>query len=215
MQNVDQYLSKTRSAATKLFEGVDSYLAMLRDHHTTFVASYSSDEDFQRQLDAWYKQNESKIQAELQAQKQYIEESFAQATLCGALLQLAAKAVECYSKNTQVPQDWEYLIKPNSKPASFCIGRPVRGVPLGLVIYAGRNQHTHFDDQNLREPNLEVFRRLAADHRFDQGSKERFLDPAFQLGTARNISFANNITALMGWRSLEAYERDMRELLEI
>jgi hypothetical protein len=215
MQNAAQYLTKTRSAAAKLFEGVNSYLAMLRDHHTTFVAPYSNDDDFQRQFDAWCKLNESKIQADLESQKRYLEESFAQATLCGAILQLAAKAIECYSKNTQVPQDWGSLIKPCSKPATFCIGRPVRGVLLGLVIYAGRNQHTHFEEQNLREPNLEVFRRLALDHGFDQGSRESFLDPAFHLGTASNISFANNITALMGWGTLEAYERDMRELLGI
>lgn len=215
MQNAAQYLDKTRSAAARLFEGVDAYLAMLRDHSTTFVTSYTSQEDLQRQYDAWHKANQSKIQAALEAQKQYFGEGFAQATLCGAILQLAAKAVECYSKNTQVPQDWVSFIKPTSKPAPFCIGRLVRGVPLGLVIYAGRNQHIHFEDQNLREPNVEVFRRLAVNHRYGKGSKEPVVDPAFHLGTASITSFANNITALVEWRSLDAYEKDMRELLEI
>jgi hypothetical protein len=215
MQNAAQYLDKTRSAAARLFEGIDAYLAIILKHSTTFVTSYTSDEDFQQQYDAWCAANQSKLQAALEAQKQYLGESFAQATLCGAILQLAAKAIECYSKNDQIAQDWVALIKPGSKPAPFCIGRSVRGVPLGLVIYAGRNQHTHFEDQSLREPNVEVFRRLSLNHGYGKASSEPVVDPAFHLGTQSITSFANNVTALIGWRSLEAYESDMRKLLEI
>jgi hypothetical protein len=215
MQNASQYLDKTRSAATRLFEGIDSYLALLREHSATFVTSYKSEEDFQKQYDAWCIANQPKIHAALEAQKEYIGESFAQATLCGAVLQLAAKAIECYSKNTQTPQDWTHLIKLGSKPVQFCTGRLIRGVPLGLVVYAGRNQHTHFEDQNLREPNVEVFRRLAVNHGYGKDRNETLIDPAFDLDAKSINSFANNITALIEWRSLEAYESDMRDLLEI
>lgn len=215
MQNADEYLNKTRSAAARLFEGIDTYLALLRQHSTTFVTSYTNQEDFQRQYDAWYEKNRSSIQIALDAQKKYLGESFAQAILCGSVLQLAAKAIECYSKNKEIPEDWKALIKPESKAVPFCTGRLVRGVPLGLVIYAGRNQHIHFEDQNLREPNVEVFRRLAINHGYGKGSTEPIVDPAFHLGTDSINSFANNITALIEWRSAEAYETDMRKLLEI
>jgi hypothetical protein len=215
MQNAAEYFDKTRSAAAKLFEGIDTYLALLRQHSTTFVTSYTNQEDFQRQYEAWYETNRSSIQAALEAQKQYLGESFAQATLCGSVLQLAAKAIECYSKNTEIPEDWKSVIKPEAKPVPFCTGRLVRGVPLGLVIYAGRNQHIHFEDQNLREPNVEVFRRLAINHGYGKGTTEPVVDPAFHLGTESINSFANNITALIEWRSVEAYENDMRKLLEI
>ncbi len=88
-------------------------------------------------------------------------------------------------------------------------------MPIGLVIYAGRNQHIHFEDQNLREPNVEVFRRLATNHGYGKGGTTPVVDPAFHLGTESITSFANNITALIEWRSVEAYETDMRKLLEI
>lgn len=215
MQTAAEYLDKTRSAAAKLFEGIDTYLSLLRQHSTTFVTSYTSQEDLQSQYDAWYKANRANIKTELEAQKQYLGESFAQATLCGSILQLAAKAIECYSKNTEIPKDWESLIKPGTKPVPFCTGKLVRGVPLGLVIYAGRNQHVHFEDQTLREPNVEVFRRLAMNHGYGRVSTEPVVDPAFHLGTESIDSFANNITALIGWRSVEAYEADMRTLLEV
>lgn len=215
MQNAAEYLDKTRSAAAKLFEGIDTYLAFLHQQSTTFVTSYTNQEDFQRQYDAWRETNHPRIQAALEAQKQYLGESFAQATLCGSILQLAAKAIECYSKNTEIPEDWKFIIKPGGKPVPFCTGRLVRGVPLGLVIYAGRNQHIHFEDQTLREPNVEVFRRLAINHGYGKGSTEPVLDPAFHLGTESINSFANNITALIQWRSVETYETDMRQLLEL
>jgi len=215
MQNANQYLDKTRSAAALLFKGIDSYLALLRENSTTFATSYTSEEDFQKQYNAWCTVNQSKIQAALEAQKKYLGESFAQATLCGAVLQLAAKAIECYSKNTKIPQDLTPFIKPGTKPVPFCTGRLVRGVPLGLVVYASRNQHTHFEDHDRREPNVEVFRRLAVNHGYGKHLSEPFIDPAFHLGTESINSFANNVTALIEWRSLEAYESDMRDLLEI
>lgn len=215
MQNAAEYLEKTRSATAKLFEGIDTYLALLHQHQLSFITSYTNEEDLWSQYDNWYAANHSSIQAALEAQKQYLGESFAQATLCGSILQLAAKAIECYSKNAEIPEDWSSLIKPGTKPVPFCTGRLIRGVPLGLVIYAGRNQHIHFEDQNLREPNLEVFRRLAMNHGDGIGGEKHDIDPAFHLGTESITSFANNITALIKWRSLEAYEADMRTLLEI
>ncbi len=215
MQNATEYLDRTRSAATKLFEGIDTYLAVLRQHLPTFVTSFTNQEDLQQQYDAWYEENRSKIKASLEVQKQYLGESFAQATLAGSILQLAAKAIECYSKNTEIPEDWETLIKRGAKAVPFCCGRLIRGVPLGLVIYAGRNQHIHFEDQNLREPNVEVFRRLALNHGYGKIGAESVIDPAFHLGTTSVNSFANNITVLIEWRSVEAYETDLRKLLEI
>ncbi len=215
MQNADEYLNKTRSAVAKLFEAIDTYLAILREHSTTFVTSYTNEEDWQKQYAAWHLANESKIQAAQDAQKQYLGESFAQATLCGAVLQIAAKAIECYSTNTKIPKDWENLIKPESKAVPFCAGRLIRGIPLGLVIYAARNQHTHFEDQDLREPNAAVFLRLAANHDYVMGNTASVIDPAFYLSTKSINSFASNVTSLIGWRSVETYESDMRQLLEI
>src|SRR3990167_768340 len=215
MQNATEYLDKTRSAAALLFEGIDTYLAFLRQHSSTFITSYTNEADCKKQFDAWRVENYSKILAAHDAQKQYLGESFAQATLCGAILQLAAKAIECYSNNTQIPQDWVHLINPSSRPVPFCTGRLVRGVPLGLIVYAGRNQHTHFEDQNLREPNVEVFRRLAMYHGLGKADKQSVVDPAFHLDTEIITSFAHNITALIEWRSLDAYESDMRQLLGI
>jgi len=215
MQNATQYLDKTRSAATVLFNGIETYSTLLRERSITFATSYSDEEDFQTQYGAWRARKQSMIQADLEAQRHYMSESFAQATLCGSVLQLAAKAIECYSCNTQIPKDWASFIKPGTNQVLFCAGKLVREVPLGLVIYAARNQHTHFNDQKLRQPSCEVFHRLSTNHGYGKESLETFRDPSFDLEIPNKTSFASNITRLIGWRSLTEYESDMKQLLAI
>lgn len=214
MQTAAEYLDKTESAIRLLFDGIDSYISILRHHPTSaFVTSYTDEADFQAQYKAWAKENDGVIRASLEAQREYLAESFAQATLCGAILQVAAKAIECYSMNKKIPADWTTFIKTTSVAAPFCVGRMVRGVPLGLVIYAARNQHTHLEDTELRELNVEVFERLAVNH--GAMTNIPFRDPAFDLKNTGLMSYASNCTALIGWRSYEVYKRDMQALLEV
>lgn len=214
MESAEQYISKTESAVRMLFGGIESYLLILkRNRLSGFSSRYGNDADFREKYDLWAQENEEEIQASLASQRHYLAESFAQGTLCGAILQVAAKAIECYSENEVVPHDWHDLIGPNSRAAPFCIGRDIRGVPAGLVIYAARNQHTHFEEVNLREPNVEVFRRLAANHGIN--SHDPFLDPAFDLERKALVSYASNCTGLLGWRNYSSYESDMRKLLNV
>jgi len=214
MQNAIQYLDKTRSAASVLFNGIEAYSTFLRERSITFATSYSDEEDFQTQYGAWCARNQSMIQAGLEAQRHYMSERFAQATLCGSVLQLAAKAIECYSCNTQIPKDWASFIRPGTKQVLFCTGNLVRDVPLGLVIYAARNQHTHFNDKQLQQPSREVFHRLSTNHVYGKRSNEAVIDPAFHLGTESITSFASNVITLIGWSSLTDYESDMQQLLD-
>lgn len=214
MQTATEYLNKTESAVRKLFEGIDSYASILKRHPGAgFATSYTNEADFYAQYEAWARENESQIRASLEAEREYIAESFAQATFCGAILQVAAKAIECFSKNTSVPKNWSAIVKVGSKAVPFCTGRLIREVPLGLVIHAARNQHTHFDDDELRQPNVSVFECLAVNYGIK--SDRPFRDPAFDIQNTGLISYASNCTALMGWRTYEAYEQDMRALLEI
>lgn len=214
MQTVAEYLDKTESAMRKLFEGIDSYLEPLRRSDSLyFVSSVVDDEERRVQRETWLNQNKSAITVSYQAQREFIAESFAQATLCGAALQIAAKALECYSRNNRVPSEWSSVEGLKTKAAAFCCGRLIRGVPLGLVIYAGRNQHIHFNDKALREPNFSVFDRLATNHGF--ASETPCRDPDFDLANNRLVSFASNITELIGWRTYDAYAQDIRKLLGI
>lgn len=213
MQTVSEYLDKTESAVKKLFDGIDAYLEVLRQE-PGIVYSCGKDEDPWVAYDRWASDNPGKLEASLDAQRRFVAESFALATLCGGVLQIAAKAIECYSVVGEVPKDFNDLLKmKGGKPArSFCIGRRVHDVPIGLVIYAGRNQATHYNEKSLKnEVNVEVFRRLCAGN--PSLASKGLHDPAFDLSGSNMTNFASNITALLGWRSFEAYDADMRALL--
>jgi hypothetical protein len=138
----------------------------------------------------------------------YIEQAFAMAILCGSVLQVAAKSIECYSTNETVPDSVKSIVGDSRVAKPFCIGREVRGVPIGLVIFAGRNQHIHFNEPSLKPVNKAVFERIAA-----WPEVEGCKDPALYLNNPLLDSYAANITFILGWRSFEAYSTDMAFLL--
>jgi hypothetical protein len=102
------------------------------------------------------------------------------------------------------------VIQEGSKPAKFCVGRLHRDIPIGLIVYAGRNQANHIDER-LREPNITIFEKLCLVESFsDKGSWYR--DPAFDLENDRIVNYACNITAILEWRNNESYFEDMRRM---
>ena len=208
MQSAEDYLRKTESAVRLLFTGIDSYLQVLRQATgVVFVSGELDDSKREADFAAWLIENEQRLAAARVAERDFIAESFALDTLCGSILQVAGKALEVYGTNNVIPTGLPTTVK--SHFAKFCVGRPIRTVPLGLVIYAARNQHTHFNDDGLREPSSSVFNLLATAHRFGPG----IVDPAFDLKNDRLLSYASNISSLLDWRSYEQYIADMRSML--
>jgi hypothetical protein len=208
MDTAREYIEKTRSAAQSLITGIDRYLDVLRGSpNPVLVESYASD----AARDSWLRDNRLPINAAMTAQRIFVSEAFAMANLSGALLQIAAGGIRMYSLNQFVPQSVSTLNLGESLRA-YCVGRLVRGVPLGLIVYAGRNQYNHFDDDALREPNSAIFERLATGHGI--ASEEPFRDPAYDLSNPRRpLCLANNVTALIEWRNYARYEADMKTML--
>lgn len=210
MEKASEYLERTRSAAVHLFNGIDSYMAILRDSKpAVLVGNYASAEAHEANLEKWATQNADQIEAAMAAQRSFVAEKYALATLCGSVLQIASMAIRLYSTNTAVNQDFADVVKGNK--VAYCVGRLVRGVPLGLVIYAARNQYNHVDDGHLREPSATVFDRLATNH----GYGTNLRDPAFDLALGLVWNYPSNVTNLVGWRSYAAYECDMKSLLQV
>jgi hypothetical protein len=210
METAQEYLARTRSAVEHLFSGVDAYLRLLRSsRQPVLVGTYSSEAERDTALEQWLNEKADDIQKGLEAERAFLAEKYALAALCGSLLQIASMGVRLYSKNEQIPAELSGFVK--AANASYCIGRRVREVPLGLVIFAGRNQYNHIDDNNLREPNATVFEWLATKH----GYGENVRDPAFDLGAGLVWNYASNATSLIGWRDYDTYENDMRSLLGI
>lgn len=172
MNSSEEYLNRTESAVIKLFDGIDSYIKILRDSPKPIFTFGGSIADFkddrktrQQAYDDWKSRNEEAIKLSLEVQRDFLTESFALATLCGSVLQIAAMGIQWFSINEEIPEDLpeelkSLLTKSKGKLAKFCIGRRVRTVPIGLVIYAGRNQYNHMDDEKLSKLNTNIFNLL-------------------------------------------------------
>ena len=208
MKNAEDYLERTESAVRYLFNAVDSYLETLRAGiKPVFVSGLPYGPEQDAQYSAWCIENADALEEAKAARRAFRAETFALDTICGAILQIAEKGLEIYSGNTQILDAWKPQIP--SYLAKFCVGREVRSTPLGLIVYAARNQHTHFNDPKLRDVSANIFRNLAEAHGYSSSAR----DPAFDLENSKIISYASNVTALMDWRSFEKYQEDMCSML--
>jgi hypothetical protein len=214
MDSIKEYLSKTESASKILFGGIDSYLDILRETPSpVFVPGSFEEEGWKKEDEKWQCKNKEEIRVSIEAQNRFVDEFFAMSTLCSSLLQIAAMAIQKYSTNSDVPDNFAEVIKTASKPAKFCVGRLKRGIPIGLIIYAGRNQFNHLDEDKLREPNTTIFEKLSQIE--DLSNKgAHYKDPAFDLNNALLASYASNIIIILGWHSYEDYSKDILGLFE-
>jgi hypothetical protein len=215
MNTPKEFLTKTESAVRKFFGGVDEYMMIIRrGGPPVFSGTFSTEQKRDNAFEAWLAENDQAIRVSLAAQREFLNESFALGTLCGSILQVAATGIRWFSNNSVIPNDFISAIGKKKKSVSpFCIGRHVRGVPIGLIIYAGRNQYNHMEGEELHEPNRTVFDSLARNHGYS--SDTPFLDPAFDLNNKSVINYSSNITALLGWRCYDNYFTDMSQLLGI
>ena len=222
MKSLEEYLERTESAAIKLFDGIDSYIKILRDSPKpifTFsgnIADLEADSKIREQAyDVWKSKNEE-VKLSLGAQRDFLAESFALATLCGSILQIAAMGIQWFSVNKEIPEDLPEELKsclrePNSKLTKFCVGRRIHTVPSGLVIYAGRNQYNHMNDKKLTPLNTTIFNLLAHS---DEDTTEQFSkDPAFDLENSVLDNRSSNITTILEWENYESYYADMHSLI--
>lgn len=209
-----QYLERTRSSVEHLLRGIQSYIAVLREKSVpVFIFDGAPDDEasFQAESERWFRENEGAFAERREIEERYFAESFAQANLCGALLQVAYMGLSLYG----APQASATLgeKKLNETYSRFFVGRTIRTLPQGLLILAGRNQYMHLEEDRLRFPNDFIFEMLATRNDLDRPVTYR--DPCFDLANQNIISFSSNITAIMNWRSYETYEANMRELLHV
>lgn len=206
-----EYLRKTESAARKLIEGITEYHQIFRRAPSpVFTGSFGDDAERDRAFLEWQENNRAAIERSFNAQRDYFAETLAKSSLCGALLQIAFMGIRRYGIEDRVEVVGLSTLPPGA--SRFAIGRRVRTVPIGLVIYAGRNQFHHYDDDELRAPTPEVFAVLAANH--ENMGTVRYTDPAFDLAVRNPERMAGNIVSLLGWSTYDAYREDMNQLLK-
>jgi len=159
-------------------------------------------------VENWARENPDSIEARLNAERTFMSEKYALTVLCGSLLQVATMAIRLHSRNRQIP---DHLNEIASSHASFCIGRVIRKVPIGLVVLAARNQYSHIEDAKPHKLSSGIFELLATEH----GHDPQLRDPCLDLEKKLKWNYASNVIGLLGWRECTHYEQDMRSMLGI
>lgn len=214
MQDARSYLEDTRSATAGLFNLLNQY----------------GWEKMRKLVDLM----NSKTKSELDVHKaNFSSNDIAREVIAGSILQIAYVAIAKYgsppAKSPNVitfESQINRLIKAHPKatrwkkktafelPVKFCIGRDLDHLPLGMVVYAGRNQYNHFyEGGRLNVENEIVFNHLHQLHPDPTTGISFDLRP--------NQLFSYSVLAALGWidKSGElgyvAYERDMCDIFKV
>jgi hypothetical protein len=140
---------------------------------------------------------------------EYFYLKFSEGTLAGAITQVAATGIRLFSSNKVIPDDCIDIVPPAAKSViPFCVGKRKFGLPIGLIIYAARNQYAHWEE-DPHQVTTNVFRQLVIAF-WDNP----LYDLAYDLGNPTIDIYANEI--LLGglnWTTYEKYRTEMEELL--
>jgi len=219
MISAAEYLNQTEHAVEGMFNSIKHYSDLMRmSFPPVKVIRHSGEEgEFDRKYQAWRAAPEIQQEFEIAeyARDEYHASLFSQHVISGSILQIACKYIELHSKNTECLENFTYLfegcsVSKKRNLLKFLVGRTVRNVPVGLIIYAGRNQYNHLDEQNgFRNPvNANVFSALGKNHEYGD-----FIDPPFDLNNKNIISYSSNILSILDWDTYSKYKADMNSLI--
>ncbi|MBI2467052.1 MAG: hypothetical protein HYV62_04435 [Candidatus Rokubacteria bacterium] len=197
------YFEKTEHAVKHFYSGLDScwsYYQQALRHWDVSQLDQPMTPERRAGLDHY-----------LQLAGKYFDLKFSEATFAGSILQVAYMAIRLYSRNNLIPPSCAALVRTSHKSAiPFCIGPERHTVPVGLIVYAGRNQYSHWDEDEPHEVTRSVFDALSAAFRDNISA-----DLAFSLGNPTINLYASEVLfSALGWTSYESYLAAMTALLE-
>jgi len=201
-KDVGEYFRRTEHAVRHSYAGLDScwmYYQQALQHWDISQIGQPMTPERKARLDRY-----------LELAGKYFDLKFSEAIFAGAILQVAYIAIRLYSRNASIPANCTALVRASQKSAiPFCIGRELHGIPTGLIVYAGRNQYAHWDDEQPREVTKKVFGALSAAFNHNMLS-----DLAFELSNPTINVYANEVLLVaLGWKSYDTYLAEMTSLL--
>src|SRR5438552_3847782 len=83
-------------------------------------------------------------------------------------------------------------------------GRMVGHQPLKEVVWQGRNQAVHYEEDAPRQQVINCFNQLKAD-----------FGPQFEIANTPPKNLAPQVVELLGWDDIDRFEADMRAVLNL
>jgi len=194
-----EYFQKTEHAVSHAYNGLHScwlYYQQALQHTTVFEPPKTPEE-------------QARLDRRLEVVGKYFELKISEAMFSGFILRAAYMAIRLYSRNKTIPPSCAMFVKPKQNSAiPFCIGKERHGIPTGLIIFAGRNQYNHWDEDWSHPTTREIFNALSRAF-----WNIPLSDLAFELGNPTIPIYAYEIlVTALGWDSYKKYLREMTEL---
>lgn len=200
--SAQNYLNDTEVAVRHLIEGLNSYDSARAPSILPFISE-----------NGMVKMSKAENEAFLDAYTKFFDLEFARATLAGSLLQVAYNCLKQYSPGIEdAALRTKFSIRNGTTAEKFCLGRQVHGVPIGLLIYAGRIQYNHWEDgQPSNSVANAVFQELVTAY-YDDAS----FDLAYETSYPSPRPVSHYIVKLeLKWATYDDYINDMRSLLKL
>ncbi|HSB06454.1 MAG TPA: hypothetical protein VLK23_14815 [Thermodesulfobacteriota bacterium] len=199
--NPEEYLKKTEHAVLHLYQGLASCWAY-----------------YERALQFWdvtkagqplSPEKKANLDLYLKLAGKYLDLKFSEATFAGSILQVAAMGIRYFSRNETIPASCVRIVPPTTSNAiAFCVGKELYGLPVGLIIYAARNQYNHWDEKP-HDVTMNVFGALS-----NIFHDSILYDLAFDISNPSITIYANEVLlAVLGWNTYAKYEAEFQDLL--
>ena len=209
--NSQIYFEQTETAVKQLFTAREYYRDQLKGAiPPTFVSGALDEAKRKKEFNDWQEKNKEIIETAFDKQKTYFGLTTSNATICGSIIQIAFMGIKSFSTSSKIPSTFSKFIPAykNDNRQIFCVGKEVRAVPAGMIIYAARNQYNHMDEGLSNALSIFVFDTLAE---YQTGGK--YKDPAFDLANPKLNNYSHNILSLLEWRDYETYLADMKAMI--
>jgi len=198
--SVESYIEQSRPAVQHLFNGLNEYDSL----RIPSISDYFDETGL-------LKMTKEKNEEFLKAYGQHFALEFSRASLAGSVLQIAYIGVKRNSQDPPIgPECSKFDVAPGTTAAAFCLGRNIKGIPEGLLIFAGRIQYNHWEEgEPDRSVAQKVFRELVHIYYNDQN-----FDMAYVLDYPSPRPVTHYIVRLeLGWKTYDDYESSMRSML--
>lgn len=203
----EEYFQKTEHAVKHLYAGLESCWSYYREalEHWDPIA---------RLGEPITPESTAAAKRYVELAHKYFGLKFSEATFAGAILQVAYTGIRLFSRQTSPPSSCENLIrsdhgKPVEAALPFCVGEEHYGIPVGLIIYAARNQYNHWDEEQSNLVTRNVFRNLTAAFYNSVWS-----DLAFDLSNPTINLYADQVLlAALAWTTYDKYLNGMNSML--
>lgn len=200
-KTAEEYFKDTEHAVRHFYAGLDSCWAVYEDAKRHMV-----DVPMNQPLTP---EQHDKLEAYLEGARKYFNLKFSEAMFAGGICQVAYMAIKMFSKNDSIPASCLKTVPSKHRAVQFCIGEEKHGIPKGLLIYAARNQYSHWDDDEPHEVTKKVFEALELAF-----IDNMLYDLGFSLSNPTINVYAEGVLLVaLGWRSYDVYLAEMRSLL--